>query len=212
LFSWAASAHFNRDDAAMKLKIVQLGEPVLRQKARQLAREEILSPNVQNLIELMRETMRDAPGVGLAAPQVGLPLQLAVIEDREDYQEGVPVEILAERGRRPVPFHVIVNPVITLGDQHVVFFEGCLSLPGYSALVPRARTVHVEALNERAESVVIDAEGWYARILQHEIDHLAGIVYVDRMKSRSLATNENLMRYWKGKTIAQVRAELGIDT
>ncbi len=77
--------------------------------------------------------------------------------------------------------------------------RGCLSLAGFSALVPRALAVRVEALNERAEPVTIEAEGWHARILQHEIDHLDGVLYVDRMRTRSLTTNENLTRYWKDK-------------
>ena len=196
----------------MKLKILQVGEAVLRQKARELTRDEILSPNIQQIIELMRETMRDAPGVGLAAPQVGLPIQLAVIEDREEYQKAVSSEILTERARQPVPFHVIVNPKITLGSEQVEFFEGCLSMAGFSALVPRASEARVEALNERAEPVVIGAQGWYARILQHEIDHLYGMIYVDRMKTRSLMTNENLMRYWKDKRIDEVRSELDFES
>src|SRR5690348_5032574 len=114
----------------MRLKIVQSGEPVLRQQARALSREEIRRTETQHLIEWMRETMRDAPGVGLAAPQVGLSLQLAVIEDRADLQKAMAAEKLAERGRRPVPFHVIVNPSLALEGQPVEFFEGCLSVAG----------------------------------------------------------------------------------
>ncbi len=96
----------------MKLKICQAGEPVLRRRARRLSLEEIRSPGLQQLIELMRETMRDAPGVGLAAPQVGEAVQLAVIEDTDEYQRMLPPHVLAERGRKSVPFHVIINPVI----------------------------------------------------------------------------------------------------
>jgi peptide deformylase len=193
-----------------KLKILQLGEKVLRQEARPLAPEEIRSPQIQELIEMMRETMRDAPGVGLAAPQIGLGLQLAVIEDRVEYQKDIAADVLADRGRKPVPFHVLVNPVIALGNQPAEFFEGCLSMAGFSALVPRTLTARVEALNEKAEPVVIEASGWYARILQHEIDHLHGVVYVDRMRSRSLMTVENFSRSWKDKSLAQIRAELGV--
>lgn len=192
-----------------KLKILQLGEKVLWQEARPLAAEEICSPQIQELIEMMRETMRDAPGVGLAAPQIGLGLQLAVIEDRAEYQKDIAAEILKDRGRKPVPFHVIINPVMTLGDQPAEFFEGCLSMAGFSALVPRSLTAKVEALNEKAEPVVIEAAGWYARILQHEIDHLHGVVYVDRMRRRSLMTVENFSRFWKEKSPAQIREELG---
>jgi peptide deformylase len=193
-----------------KLKILQLGEKVLRQEARPLAAEEIRGPQIQELIEMMRETMRDVPGVGLAAPQIGLGLQLAVIEDRAEFQKDIAADVLVERGRKPVPFHVIVNPVLTLGTQPVEFFEGCLSMAGFSALVPRTLTARVEALNEKAEPVVIEAAGWYARILQHEIDHLHGVLYVDRMRSRSLMTLENFSRSWKEKSLVQIRAELGV--
>jgi peptide deformylase len=113
----------------VKLEIVQAGDPVLRQRARPLSPKEIASKEIRSLIESMRECMYEAPGVGLAAPQVGLSLQLAVIEDRPDYHKDVPVEHLQERERRPVPFHVIINPTITAaGTEPVEFFEGCLSL------------------------------------------------------------------------------------
>jgi peptide deformylase len=172
----------------MLLKIVQAGHPVLRERARELTPDELRSAETQRLIALMRDTMRDAPGVGLAAPQVGVPLRLAVIEDAPDYIENVGEEVLAERERQPVPFHVIVNPVIKLvpGDD-VTFTEGCLSVRGFVARVPRARRVHVECLDENGVPRIIEARGWYARILQHEIDHLDGTLYVDRMDTRSFA-------------------------
>src|SRR5437764_15071677 len=97
----------------MILKIVQAGDPVLRQKSRTLSKVEIESTGIQQLIRLMRDTMRDAPGVGLAAPQVGLALQLAVIEDRAEYHKDTPPELLSEREREPVPFQAIIHPVIT---------------------------------------------------------------------------------------------------
>ena len=96
----------------MRLKIVQAGEPVLRETARLLTPQEILSEEIQRLIRDMREAMHDAPGVGLAAPQIGQPFQLAVIEDREDLLKSYAAADLAERERRAVPFHVIINPVI----------------------------------------------------------------------------------------------------
>jgi peptide deformylase len=189
----------------MILKIRQVGEQVLRQKARPLSRDEILDRSTQELIESMRETMHDAPGVGLAAPQVGYSLQLVVIEDQAEFIQKLPPEQVAERERRPVPFHILINPKLTVvGSGAAEFFEGCLSLTGFTAVVPRARKVRVECLNERAEAVTIDAEGWYARILQHEIDHLGGILYVDRMNSRTFCTHDNHARYWKDRPIAEV--------
>jgi peptide deformylase len=190
----------------MILKIRAAGEPVLRGRARLLRPEEILLPSTQELIGSMRETMHDAPGVGLAAPQVGLPLQLAVIEDREEYMKDFSREMLAERQRKPVAFEVIINPVITFEEPpEVEFFEGCLSLPGLVALVPRARKVKVECLDAQGRPKVIRASGWHARILQHEIDHLSGALYVDRMRSVSLCTLENFNRHWKGKSMAEVK-------
>jgi peptide deformylase len=124
----------------------------------------------------MKETMRDAPGVGLAAPQVGRGLQLAVIEDLAEYTKDWTTEQLAERERRPIDFHVIINPRLTLGSGKLEFFEGCLSLNGLMALVPRAREVTVESLDEHGKPRLIQAQGWYARILQHEIDHLGGTI------------------------------------
>jgi peptide deformylase len=184
----------------LRLKIVQVGEPVLREQARALTAAEIVSGEIQNLIEQMRETMRDAPGVGLAAPQIGIPFRLAVIEDKEEYFRNISAEDLAERDRSPVPFHVIINPEILAASHDTSeFFEGCLSLAGFSALVPRARSVRVKCLNERGEERTIDSSGWYARILQHEIDHLAGNLYVDRMRSRTFTTLDNFAKYSKPK-------------
>lgn len=186
----------------MRLKILQAGEPVLRGSARPLTREEILSEETRKLIADMRDTMRDAPGVGLAAPQVGLPLQLAVIEDREELLKALLAEELAEKERAPVPFHVIINPEITtLGDERVDFYEGCLSLAGFSAVVPRARKIGVAYLNEHAEPKSVEASGWYARVLQHEIDHLRGTLYIDHMRSRSFTSLDNWTRFWRNKPV-----------
>ncbi len=187
----------------MRLKIAGVGEPVLRDAARPLPPEEIGSERIRELIEHMRETLADAPGVGLAAPQVGEPLQLAIIEDKAEYQENLTPAELKERERRPVAFHVLINPEIELlSPPEVSFFEGCLSLPGFVAMVPRARKVSVRALSEYGAPIEIEAEGWYARILQHEIDHMKGTLYIDRMLSRSFASVENYNRHWKSKSTA----------
>jgi len=191
--------------------ILQVGAPVLRQRARPLSLEEIRSESIQRLIESMRETMREAPGVGLAAPQIGYSIQLAVVEDRAEYLEGIPAEALAQRERAQVPFHVLINPRLYLEHHAVVeFFEGCLSLTDYVALVPRAVEVRVECLNERGEPIAIQARGWYARILQHEIDHLHGTLYIDRMLSRSFMSAENLARYWQDQSQEELYAALGL--
>ena len=177
---------------------------MLRAKALPVSRDDVRGKPVQQLIEWMRETMYDAPGVGLAAPQIGLSLQIAVIEDRAESMREVSPEQLAERERKPVPFHVVINPKIRLRGAEVEFFEGCLSMPGFTALVPRARTARVDCLDHHGEPVVVQAVGWHARILQHEIDHLNGAVYVDRMRARSLTTAENFTRHWKQYSVADV--------
>jgi peptide deformylase len=195
--------------AQMPLTIVQAGDPVLRRPARPLRPNEVRSREIRELIQQMKETMYAAPGVGLAAPQIGQSIQLAVIEDRPEYIKDWTPEQMAERERQAVPFHVIINPRITLlGEEQVEYFEGCLSLPNLMALVPRAKKIRVECVNELGEQKVIEAGGWYARILQHEIDHLGGSMYVDRMYPRTLMTVENFNRHWKEKTLAEAKAAL----
>jgi peptide deformylase len=196
----------------VRLKIVQVGEPVLRQRARPLLQEEIALPETQQLIVWMHETMRDAPGVGLAAPQIGLPLQLAVIEDRPEYSKDIAPERLAKRERQSVPFQVLINPrIVEQSEDGVDFFEGCLSLAGFSALVKRSRQVAVEYLDERGQPRRVEAQGWYARILQQEIDHLYGRLYIDHMESRSFMSIDNLGRHWKDMSIQTVREVLRVN-
>jgi peptide deformylase len=196
----------------VSLTIVQAGEPVLRKQARPLRHNEVRSKEIRGLIETMKETMHAAPGVGLAAPQIGKGIQLAVIEDRPEYTKDWTPAQLAERDRRPVPFHVIINPRLTLvGEERVESFEGCLSVDGLMAVVPRAKKVRVECLDEKGESKVIEAAGWYARILQHEIDHLYGTLYIDHMYTRTLMTVENFTKHWKAKTLSETRQMLLAD-
>lgn len=184
----------------MLLKIVQVGHPVLRETPRALSAKDIRSSAIKDLIEHMRETLRDAPGVGLAAPQVGESLQLAVIEDRREYHKSLTEAELKVRHRVPVDFHVLINARIELlPSPRVSFFEGCLSLPGFMAEVPRSRSVRVTCLDHNGKPRVIEAEGWHARILQHEIDHLNGTLYIDRMESRTFSTLENYQRHWKDR-------------
>ena len=167
---------------------------------------EIATDHIQSLIEHMRDTMRDAPGVGLAAPQIGESLQIAVIEDKVEYHKGLTEAQLQERQRKPIDFHVIINPQIELLPSPVtLFFEGCLSIPRLMAEVPRPLSVRVTCLNERAEPQTINAHGWYARILQHEIDHLHGTLYIDRMWSRSFSSLENYTRHWKSKATQEIQ-------
>jgi peptide deformylase len=191
------------------MDIVQVGETVLRGQSRFLDRNEIGSSQIQDLIARMRDTMRKAPGVGLAAPQIGVPLSMAVIEDKPEYTKDLSPAILAARGRKPVPFHVIVNPVLTIQPGATIeFYEGCLSLAGFTAIVPRSLEVRVECFDQHGEPQIIEASGWYARILQHEIDHLNGTLYIDRMLPRSFSSLENHAKNYKDKSIEQIKREL----
>jgi peptide deformylase len=184
----------------------------LRRPSRPLQPDEIRSREIQRLIEEMKETMYAAPGVGLAAPQIGQPIQLAVIEDRQQYMKDWSAEELAARDRKPVPFHAIINPAITfLSREQIEFFEGCLSVTGLLALVPRAHTVRVEYLDEKGTQKRIEARGWYARILQHEIDHLLGNLYLDRMYAKTLMTVENYKKFWVNKSTEQIKQDLEVD-
>lgn len=204
------SSPWDMEQTEQILKIHQAGSPVLRRIASPIGSRQIRSQQIRHLIEHMRETLRDAPGVGLAAPQVGVGLQLAVIEDREQYHRELSSEQLAERGRKSIPFHVLINPVLTVVDPGpILFFEGCLSLSGYTAVTPRAAAVKVNALNERGDPVELVADGWYARILQHEIDHLNGRLYIDRMLTPTFMTTLNYQRVWSDRTMEDVCAACG---
>jgi peptide deformylase len=190
-------------------ELALLGESVLRQKARPLSKEEILSPEIQAVIETIKGTLKANPGVGLAAPQIGKPVQIAVIEDM-DHAHLTP-EQLKERDRFKVPLHVIVNPKMTIEEsEKAEFFEGCLSVPNLLAVVPRAKKVRVDCLDEKGNPVVIHAKGWYARILQHEIDHLNGILFCDRCQVHTLTTDENYMKLWRKKTVAEAQSNLQV--
>ena len=149
------------------LKIVTLPEPVLRRKTRAITR---FDAALQTLIDNMIETMREAPGVGLAAPQVGRSDRLIVVEYPED----------DEIEDAPKKLFVVINPEIKSRSKEVEMgIEGCLSIPGLHGEVERALTVTVKGLTRHGQPVKIKARGWLARIFQHEVDHLDGIVFTD---------------------------------
>jgi len=192
-------------------EIVVAGDPVLRTPCRHLAPEELADSHFPELIDVMTEVLRLAPGVGLAANQIGLPIAVALVEDRPEYLEAIDPAVLAAQERTPVDLHVLVNPELEpVGDEQVEWFEGCLSLPGLTALVPRWRSVRVRTLTRAGDVEVIEATGWHARILQHEIDHLHGRMYVDRMHTRSFMTREHYLERWRHASIAEVKGVLGI--
>jgi peptide deformylase len=173
------------------LPIVQAGDPVLRRVAEpydgQLS-DELFA----ELVEAMRLTMHDAPGVGLAAPQVGLGLALAVAQD-DGADDGDDDEGGDPRERTVLPFRVLVNPRYeVVGDRRVPFYEGCLSVDGYQAVVARPHRVRLHWADETGRAQVEELSGWPARIVQHETDHLGGTLYLDHADLRTLSTNDNL--------------------
>jgi peptide deformylase len=177
-------------------KIAQMGEPVLRRVARSLSVEELKSPAIQTLIDDMIDTMHDADGAGLAAPQVYESVQLCVIE-------------LSKNPRYPdaldIPLTVLVNPVVTpvvsspldalAPEDSIAMFEGCLSVTGMRGQVVRPRRVRVQALDREGKPLDFVWEGVRASVVQHETDHLNGVLYVDRADSKSLAFLREYERY-----------------
>ena len=193
------------------LPIVAAGHAVLRQRAREVPAEEISSAPVQQLVDAMIATVAGV-GVGLAAPQVGVPLRIVVIEDPAEYHEQMPAELLEAQGRVPVERYVLINPVLTVvDDTPAEWFEGCLSVEGYRAIVPRASAVHLRALDRHGAPYELEASGWHARILQHEVDHLDGRLYVDRMLTRTLVDATTYSERWGGESIDEVKRIFGVD-
>lgn len=192
--------------------IVQAGAEVLRLAAQPVTPEVLASPDFEALVRRMVEAMRAAPGVGLAAPQLGVSLQVLVLEDPAALQASLTAQELAERQRVPVPLRVFVNPTLTpIGDETATFFEGCLSVEGYAALVTRWREVEVTGLDEKGRPQTWRVAGWPARILQHEVDHLRGTLYIDRMKSRSFGTQAQVKARFAGRPAAEVNAAFADD-
>lgn len=158
-----------------RLKVIGLTEPVLRKKARPVRPAEI--PELQTLIDDMFETMRAEPGVGLAAPQVAVSKRLVVIEYAEPLPEDAPPDAVPPK---PKAF-VLINPEITSASEEMVEgTEGCLSVPGYSGRVMRHESIAVKALNRKGQPIKVKPHGWLARIFQHEIDHLDGVLFIDK--------------------------------
>ncbi|MCA1218646.1 peptide deformylase [Streptomyces sp. 8L] len=185
--------------------VVAAGDPVLR---RPVARYEgeLGADRLARLVEAMRETLHAAPGVGLAAPQIGVPLRLAVIEDPAE----VSAEVAAARGRVPQPFRVLVNPRYEpAGSGRAAFFEGCLSVPGWQAVTVRHAAVRLRAQDEQGRELDEEFTGWPARIVQHETDHLDGTLYLDLAEPRSLSAAEAVRERWSQPTPETAARALG---
>ena len=181
------------------LKVARMGHPVLRARARAVNPSDIRSPGIQRLIDDMFDTMREYQGIGLAAPQVHESLRLfvaglATAPDDDDGPED------------RVPLMALINPEITpIGDSVVEDWEGCLSIPDIRGRVPRAAQIHVRAYDRQGKRVELRASGFTARVIQHETDHLDGVLFFDRMRSfQTLTFLDEFGRYWSRE---EVKAE-----
>jgi peptide deformylase len=166
------------------LKVSRLGHPVLRMEAQRLSPQQLGTPEIQKLIDDMMVTMVEYYGVGLAAPQVHESLAIAVLESHGP--------------RGDIPMTVLVNPDVTiLGEEQVEDWEGCLSIPDFRGRVPRWNKLRVDALDRKGNRIHFTAEGFTARVIQHEFDHLKGKVYLDRMPDlKTLSHFAEFQRYW----------------
>ena len=188
-FRAAVEAFLDAHDRGV-LPIVQAGHPVLRTPA--AVYDGQLGDLFDDFVHAMRLTMLDAPGVGLAAPQIGVGLAVAVVWD-----PGTGDNADDPRERTPLEHRVLVNPSYDgVGTERRAFYEGCLSVDGYQAVVSRYRSVHLTGQDETGRALDEVLTGWPARIIQHETDHLRGQLYLDHAELRSLSTNDNLARFW----------------
>ena len=173
------------------LKVARLGHPVLRQPAQPLSVEEIRSPDTQRFIDDMIDTMREYDGAGLAANQVHTLKQIAVIEVQQNprYPDA-----------QAIPLTVVINPVVTpLTDEMEEGWEGCLSVPDMRGRVPRHVAVRLSFHDREGQAQSVIAKDFFARVIQHETDHLNGIVYLDRMRDLStLAHIAEWNKHWLG--------------
>ncbi len=184
--------------------IVQLGHPVLRQPAVPYTGQ-LPAELLDELLNVMRQSMYDAPGVGLAAPQIGIPLQIAVLEDLYN----LPEEMAAEREREPLEYFEIFNPRYEArGDRLAEFYEGCLSFDGFQAVVSRPADITASYEDRSGATIIRDFSGWQARIVQHETDHLYGTVYIDKAVTRSLINETELWRH-QGLSVSTAKKVLG---
>jgi peptide deformylase len=173
-------------------KVARMGHPVLREKARALSSSEIRSAEIQRLIDDMFETMGEYQGIGLAAPQVYEDVRIFVAGTEAD----LPIADMTDD--KPMPRFALINPEITVAGKVVELdWEGCLSIPDIRGQVPRARDITVRGFDRDGRRVEFSAAGFPARVIQHETDHLDGVLFLDRMRSfETLAFLEEYQRYW----------------
>ena len=177
-------------------KVSRMGHPVLRQRAAEIPPAQMQSSQMQRLIDDMIETMIDYEGIGLAAPQVFEPLRLIVLGDPSAELRSKPAA--DPQDEAAIPLTVLFNPQFTtLSPERIDAWEGCLSIPQLRGVVPRSAAVEVRGYDREGSAVELGAEGIFARVLQHEIDHLDGVLFLDRMDDlQTLTFVEEYQRYW----------------
>jgi len=174
----------------------QVGDPILREQAEAVDISTIHSPEFKQMVERMFKVMRKEKGQGISAPQIGVGLQVIAIEYtgqhiKELKDQGCTDKELKRMGIALVPPRVFINPQVRIIDSTLLAFrEGCLSIEGYSALVPRAKEIEITALDMESHPVTWRTVGWPARIIQHEVDHLKGNLYIDSMMYKSFMKND----------------------
>jgi len=182
----------NLDFPVVAAEIIKIGHPALRHGTRTVPQTLFGTSALRELIDVMRATLA-GQGVGLAAPQIAVPFRLFVIEDTEERMAHLSADQRRERNRYPYPFEAIINPTLrATSSRTVIDHEGCLSIPGFEADVPRYWAVEVEGCGPDGERKLWSVEGWPARIFQHEIDHLDGCLIIDRMLPRTLTSTDPL--------------------
>ena len=185
------------------LKVAQMGHPVLRARAKPLELADIQSPRIQQLIDDMFDTMQEYQGVGLAAPQVHESLRLFVagfaprVDDHDSDED--------EDEEDSVPLMALINPEIAIvGEDTADEWEGCLSIPDIRGRVTRARKIKVKAYDRRGRKIEINARGFTARVIQHETDHLDGVLFFDRMDSfETLTYLDEFGKYWSRRNVPE---------
>jgi peptide deformylase len=178
----------------MKRPLCRMGHPILRQKAREVPKISLKTDEISQLIQDLHDSMKFYGGIGIAAPQVGVDLSMAMIELTSQNRYGEEDHL---------PLTVFINPKIEyLTDEKQGFWEGCLSVPGLRGFVERPRRIKVSYMDLEGQQQEIKAEGFLATVLQHELDHLEGILYVDRIKDMKLLSyQEEFEQFFREKAL-----------
>lgn len=187
--------------------IVEAGDPILRSVTRPFDGQ-VDDAELAQLAEVMRATMLAAPGVGLAGPQVGIGLSMFVAEDPGSLDP----EVAEVRQRPPMAFRTVLNAEYTPAtSENVAFYEGCLSIPGYQAVVARPREIELQGHSLDGIPIAEVVSGWSARIVAHETDHLDGVMFLDKAEMRSLSTNTSVAKFWNQPSTQQAARALGFS-